>query len=402
MPTFLATDLIPGGESRERILKVGEWTDWVPIEFAPIPLQTIRGMCRFYLKQLKPDFELYVSPINLDPFDPALPLSTPKSYAAELARATGRFYTQGIPEDTKSLSAGVLTREEFLAQARIVADEARRRYTAVLAGFKDGLLFYYFGHVDQVSHMMWRSLDPDHPAYDPQIDAKYRHVVEDLYAELDGVVGDTLQHLGSDSTLIIMSDHGFASWRRAFSLNSWLRDNGYLTVLNPRLSEDPGLFANVDWSNTRAYTLGLNALYVNLRGRERAGIVAVADRESLLVEITTKLLHTVDVTTGRPAIARVFDRDIVYRGADPQVAPDLIVGYAKGVRSSDESALGGVPQEVMIDNTNAWSGDHCMDPAVVPGILLTNRPLRSPATSLQTLAGAILGEFGIAGFPSEH
>jgi predicted AlkP superfamily phosphohydrolase/phosphomutase len=386
--------------TEERVLRVGEWSDWVPIEFSPMPLRRLRGMCRFYLKQVRPEFELYVSPINLDPFEPALPISTPKSYAAELARATGRFYTQGIPQDTNSLSAAVLSRDEFLAQARMADDEARRQFKHVLDGFKDGLLFYYFGNVDQVSHMMWRSLDPGHPAYDPRIDAKYRNVVEELYAGLDGVVGETLEDMGDNSTLIVMSDHGFTSWRRAFHLNSWLRDNGYLAVLDPRLEEDPGAFANIDWSRTRAYALGLNGLYVNLRGRERAGIVPAADREPLLAEITTKLLETMDATTEHPAIAKVFARDAVYRGADPQIAPDLIIGYARGVRSSNESALGGVPPYVMTDNASAWSGDHCMDPAVVPGILLTNRRLRSPAASLQHLAGAILAEFGIVGFPS--
>ena len=235
------------------------------------------------------------------------------------------------------------SRDEFLTQARLVGDEERRQYRT-LEGFKDGLLFYYFGDVDQVSHMMWRSLDPA-TRLRPLTDPKYRNVIEDLYAGLDGVVGETLQRLGDDSTLIVMSDHGFTSWRRAFHLNSWLRDNGYLAVLDPALKNDPGLFANVDWSRTRAYAIGLNGLYVNLRGRERGGIVPAADRESLLAEITTKLLHTVDVTTGHPAVARVFARDTVYRGADPQVAPDLVIGYAKGVRSSDESALGGVPQD---------------------------------------------------------
>ena len=390
--------IVAGAE--ERVLRAGEWSDWVPIEFVPMSLRRIRGMCRFYLKQVRPDFELYVSPINLDPFEPALPISTPKSYAADLARATGRFYTQGIPEDTKSLSAGALSRDEFLTQARMAGDDAKRQYSHVLNGFKDGLLFYYFGNVDQVSHMMWRSLDPGHPAYDPLTDAKYRNVIEDLYAGLDSIVGETLERLGATSTLIVMSDHGFTSWRRAFHLNSWLRDSGYLGVLDPQLKDDPGLFANVDWSRTRAYAIGLNGLYVNLRGRERNGIVPAADREPLLAEITTKLLQTIDVASGHPAIAKVFARDKVYRGADPQLAPDLIIGYAKGVRSSDESALGGVPREVMTDNTDAWSGDHCMDPAVVPGILLTNHPLRSPAASLQNLAGAILAEFGIAGFPS--
>jgi len=386
--------------SEERVLRVGDWSDWVPIEFAAMPLRQIRGMCRFYLRQVRPNFELYVSPINLDPFEPALPISAPKRYATDLAHATGRFYTQGIPEDTKSLSAAVLSRDEFLTQARLVGDEERRQYTYVLDGFKDGLLFYYFGNVDQVSHMMWRSRDPEHPAYDLLTDPKYRYVIEDLYVGLDNVVGETLQHLGERSTMIVMSDHGFTSWRRAFHLNSWLRDNGYLAVLDPQLEQDPGLFANVDWSRTRAYAIGLNGLYVNLRGRERGGIVSAAEREPLLADISTKLLQTIDVATGRPAVARVFGRDAAYRGADPQIAPDLIVGYADGYRSSDESALGSVPHEVITNNTGAWSGDHCMDPAVVPGILLTNHTLRSQAASLQDLARAILAEFGIDDFPS--
>jgi hypothetical protein len=84
---------------------------------------------------------------------------------------------------------------------------------------------------------------------------------------------------------------------------------------------------------------------------------------------------------------------------DENIAPDLIVGYAKGTRVSDESALGAVPRDVIVDNMDAWSADHCMDPAAVPGILLTSRPLRKAAPGLQTLAAAILAEFGIERFP---
>lgn len=390
--------IVIGGE--ERLLRVGEWSDWVPVQF-DLAWGRLRAQCRFYLKQIAPEFALYVSPLNLDPLAPALPVSTPGTYAADLARATGRFYTQGMPEDTKSLKTGVLTASEFLQQARIAADETERQYRYVLGQFTDGFLFYYFGNVDQVSHMMWRPMDPQHPAYDPLVDPQYRSVVEDLYAEMDAVVGRTLSSLRPDDLLVIMSDHGFASWRRAFNLNTWLRDNGYLALRQGRRAGPAASFDEIDWSGTRAYGLGLNGLYINLRGRESSGVVDPEARDALVREISDKLLRTIDPRTGTPAVTRTFRREEAYTlTGNEDIAPDIIVGYAKGTRASDESALGGVPAEVIVDNLGAWTGDHCMDPDAVPGILLTTRPLRKPAANLRELASALLADLGIDGFPS--
>jgi predicted AlkP superfamily phosphohydrolase/phosphomutase len=386
---------------QERLLAVGEWSDWVPVDFELIPSQSLRAEARFYLKQLDPYFAMYVSPLNIDPLAPALPVSTPGGFASELARATGRFYTQGMPEDTKALKTGVFTTDEFLAQARGAAAENVRQYEYVLDGFDGDLLFYYFGNVDQVSHMLWRARDPEHPAYDPTRDKPYANVIEDLYVGLDAIVGHTLARLDPGDLLVVMSDHGFTSWRRAFHLNSWLRDQGYLVPIDPARTDDPGYFDNVDWSRTRAYALGLNGLYINVKGREKTGIVDPAQREAVAAEIAHKLVATIDPATGQPAVAKVFRREDVFRIAGHEdIAPDLIVGYAKYTRSSDASALGAVAPQVIVDNTDPWSGDHCMDPAVVPGILLTSRALKKPAASLQTLAAAILAEFGVEQFPS--
>ena len=397
-PARPVAKLVVGDE--ERILQVGEWTGWVPFDFDLIPLQTLRGMSRFYLKQVRPDFQLYASPINFDPTDSALPISTPASFAADLASASGRFYTQGFPEDTKSLQMGIFTADEFLTQARLAGDEVRDQYRHVLDQFDDGLLFYYFGNLDQISHMMFRVTDPEHPAYDFDTDPAYRHVIEELYVGMDEIVADTLAHITDDTTLIVMSDHGFTSWRRAFHLNSWLRDNGYLRVRDRRMQNDPGFFTNVDWAQTRAYGLGLNGLYLNLRGRERQGIVAPEAREALMDEIARKLLETIDPATDQPAVTKVYNRDEVYSSSGfDDIAPDLIIGYAKGTRCSFESSLGAIPEEVIVDNLDPWSGDHCMDHEAVPGILLTNRPLRQTAPSLERLAAAILAEFGIEEFP---
>ena len=171
-------------------------------------------------------------------------------------------------------------------------------------------------------------------------------------------------------------------------------------MVDPNRRDDPGFFGNVDWARTRAYAIGLNGLYVNLKGRERDGIVEPGARESLAKEIAGKLLGTVDPATGSAAITRIYRREDVYHlTGNEDIAPDLVVGYAKGTRGSDESALGSLPPQVIVDNTSAWSGDHCMDHLTVPGILLSSRALKRPAATIENLAAAILAEFGIDGFP---
>jgi predicted AlkP superfamily phosphohydrolase/phosphomutase len=389
--------IVAGGE--ERLLRVGEWSDWVPLRF-PLAWGELTAQCRFYLKALAPEFELYMTPLNIDPLAPALPVSSPATYAADLARQTGRFYTQGMPEDTKAFKAGALTAPEFLRQARLASEEVERQYEHALGAFTDGFLFYYFGNVDQVSHMMWRPMDPGHPAYDAVKDPPFARVIEDLYVEMDAIVGRTLPRLGPDDLLVVMSDHGFVSWRRSFNLNTWLRDHGYLRLRRGVRAGSPATFDDIDWAGTRAYGLGLNGLYVNLRGREARGIVEPGARDALAREIAGKLVATLDPATGSPAVTKVFRREEAYRvDGQEDLAPDLIVGYAKGTRTSDESALGGVPTDVIVDNRSEWTGDHCMDPDAVPGILVTSRRLGRPSPSLRDLAPALLAEIGIAGFP---
>jgi predicted AlkP superfamily phosphohydrolase/phosphomutase len=362
----------------ERVLNVGEWSDWVPVTFTLTPVQSLRGMCRLYLKQIRPIFELYVTPINLDPLEPALPISTPASYAATLAHATGRFYTQGMPEDTKALSSGVFDADDFLKQASNSAAENFRQFDYVLDHSSDGLLFYYFGHVDLVSHMMWRS---------------NQAAIEDLYVGLDAVVGKTLDRMSPDTLLVVMSDHGFAAWMRTFNLNRWLEQHGYLAVRDPARRSDPLNDIDFDWSRTRAYGLGLNGLYINVKGREKSGIVNPADRERLAREIQAALLDTIDPATQQHAITSIY---VSTPASTSDRAPDLIIGYAKGTRCSNASALGSVlATEVLTDNTEAWSGDHCMDPASVPGVLFSNRPLPGDVKSLQDVPGAILDALGV-------
>jgi predicted AlkP superfamily phosphohydrolase/phosphomutase len=138
----------------------------------------------------------------------------------------------------------------------------------VLDRFERGLLFSYFGNTDQVSHMMWRPLDRGHPAYDPSRDPTFERVVEERYVQFDAIVGETLAKLGPSDLLVVMSDHGFTSWRRSFRLNTWLEQEGYLVLDEAAAPEGSSLFEHVDWSRTRAYGLGLNSLYLTMSGRQ--------------------------------------------------------------------------------------------------------------------------------------
>ncbi len=383
-------------DGSEVLLNEGEWSDWVPVKFPALPLiGPIRAMVRFHLNSVHPDFEFYVSPLNIDPVHPAMPVSSPPEFASEIAEATGRYYTQGMPEDTKALTSGALDEEAFLQQAELAAAEQVRQYEWLLRGFREGLLFYYFGFLDQVSHVMWHPMDPGHPAHDPVRDAPYADVVPALYERADSITAATLEGLRPDDLLIVMSDHGFTSWRRALNLNTWLLENGYLALRDRDRQGEAAFLGNVDWARTQAYALGFSGLYINLKGRERFGSVPRDQYRLLRDEIARRLSRLEDPATGRPGVQEVFVRDEVYSDSGcREIGPDLVVGYAKGVRASDATGEGRVPRDLWADNTSRWSGDHLMHPDAVPGVLFVNRPLGSEVVGLRDLAGAIVAELG--------
>jgi len=385
-------------QSQEFVLREGEWSEWIRVEFQLIPFfGKVKGMCRFYLKQAHPRFQLYVSPINIDPADPALPISTPSSYSRFVTDEAGEFHTQGIAEDTKALSDGMLDDNEYLQQARTVLAEHRRIFHAEFSRFERGVFFFYFSSLDLNSHMFWRLMDHKHPEYDATLAGQNGTAIAEFYQQMDQVLGEVLPRREDHTTLLVLSDHGFAPYYRSFNLNTWLLDNGYIRLKkNARLDSSEPL-AGVDWTQTSAYGLGLNGLYINLRGRERNGIVepgTAADR--LMVEIREKLLAVQDPRTKQHAITRVDLASEAYQGPYAESGPDMLVGYNRGYRAGWQTILGAFPVEELEDNTNPWSGDHCMDHTLVPGILLSNRKIAAQTPALTDIAPTILAEFGIA------
>ena len=384
-------------QGHEFVLREGEWSDWTRVEFQLIPFfGNVHGMCRFYLKQAHPRFQLYVSPINIDPADPALPISTPSNYSRLLTDEAGEFHTQGIAEDTKSLSDGVLDDKEYLQQAKTVLAEHRRIFDAEFPKFNYGVFFFYFSSLDLNSHMFWRLMDPKHPEYDATLAEQNGSAIADFYQQIDQVLGQVLPKVDDRTTLLVLSDHGFAPYYRSFNLNTWLLNHGYIKLKSDANADSSEPFANVDWSQTRAYGLGLNGLYLNLRGRENKGIVDPAQAPSLLAEIRAQLLQVRDPKTRLPVITRIDLASEAYQGPHARSGPDMLVGYNRGYRAGWKTILGAFPEDELEDNGNPWSGDHCMDYTLVPGVLLSNRKISASAPALTDIAPTILAEFGIA------
>jgi len=377
------------------ILKDGQWSRWIRLDLdfsTPkfMPDKHISGICRFHLQETAPNCRLYVSPINADPSDPAIRMSEPTGFLPQISQSLGLFYTTGFQEDHKALSNGVFTDDEFAGQANMVLEERLRLLDYALKHYDDGLLFFYFSSTDLQSHMFWWDSDEKHPTRSTRQARRCFDKLKQLYRRMDGIVGQLLARFGDKATIIAMSDHGFADFKRQFNLNTWLRDNGYV-----RPATCSSILTDADWSKTQAYGLGINGLYLNMKGRERDGIVeSGAQREALLEELIAKLEAINDVDGAR-VILKVHRSDRVYSGGHTAIAPDLIVGYARGYRASWTTCLGDMGDEVLSDNTSVWSADHCADATVVPGILFCNRPAAVKQPSLTDIAPTVLAEFGI-------
>jgi predicted AlkP superfamily phosphohydrolase/phosphomutase len=369
-------------------LKKGQWSDWVGVEFDILGPLSSSGMVRFLLLQSYPVLKLYVSPIHIDPYDPAVPISSPPKFAAELADKIGLYHTIGMPEETWSLNEEQISDEDYLAVIRTTLAEREAMWYAALDAHNTELAVAVFVQTDRVSHMFYRGLDKEHPLY-AQTSETARGAVQWIYQEADRVLGETLKRMSQEDHLVVLSDHGFAPFRKVVHLNRWLAEAGYL-VFKPGEHGTDALFGGVDWARTKAYALGLNGIFINQQGREPEGSVSVAETNALKAEIAEQLVNAADPQSGESLVRQVFDRSDIYPGLAIAEAPDLVVGYEKNYRASWQTTLGGAPQELVEANYQKWSGDHCIDPALVPGVLFTSFPLSPDVNHIQDIPDLIL------------
>ena len=372
----------------------GKYSEWVEVEFSTGLGGGVKGICRFYLKSVEPEFELYATPVNIHPMHPALPISHPLTYSIYLAKLNGLYATLGLAEDTWALNDGYLDEKAFLEQCYLIHQERERMFFDALEKTNQGACICVFDITDRVQHMFWRHFADGHRSAALHASNGAAGVIEELYKRMDELIGRTMQKMPRDSLLLVVSDHGFKAFERGVNLNSWLHQQGYLALKEGVASGD--WFQDVDWRRTRAYSLGLNGIYLNLRGRESSGTVEPgAEAARLRGELCEKLQGLVDPATSRVAIRRSFDAMKAFTGPYRENAPDVVVGFGEGYRVSWDSAQGRVTPDVFELNSKAWSGDHCIDPELVPGVLFSNWKISGERHAITDVAPTMLDLFGL-------
>ena len=375
-------------------LPLRRYSPWISLTFRAGLGFKVQGICRFYLKELTPHFKLYMSPLNINPEKPALPISHPLAYSVYLSRTQGSFNTLGLAEDTWALNEGILDENAFLEQTYLVHQEREKMFFDALEKTKRGVVVCVFDITDRVQHMFWRYFEEDHPANRGKDIHQHRQVIREMYRRMDDLVGRVIQAIDEDTLLVVMSDHGFTSFRRGVNLNSWLYENGFLSLKDRPAGAE--WFQGVDWTKTKAYAVGLGGIYLNLKGREAKGIVRPGQEEGeIKQQIIEGLRRLYDEQGATEAVREVYDSQRVYEGPYTEDAPDLIVGFSPGYRASWSCATGAVTENVFEENTKRWSGDHCVNPPDVQGIFFCNRKVQKQLPSIMDVGPTVLDLFGV-------
>ena len=388
-------------------LAEGEWSKWVTLEFRVNLLVRLHGMVQIYLVRADKELQVYVSPINWRPDKPPVPISSPASFSAELTDRLGFYRTLGWAEATWPLNEDRIDEKTFMDDLFRAFDDRAQVILQRIDARKWDLLVGVSESTDRVQHMMWRFIDRTHPMYNEADAAKYGDAIERVYRRADKFVGDVLERIEPGTQVMVLSDHGFHSFRQAVNVNTWLVNNGFLAIRGQRSASKTldNLFLgggqfweNVDWSRTKAYAMGLGQIFINLKGREGQGAVDPSEYKAVVDDLSSKLMTMTDPRNGAPIVSNVYKRDDIYSGEFVTNAPDLQVGMRDGYRVSWQTTLGGSPPgDIVYPNMRKWSGDHCgFDYQTIPGLLITNRKLTVNDPRIVDIGPTVLKYFGVA------
>ena len=372
----------------------GQWSDWFSVRFHWGPIRLCDALVKFHLVSASPDLRLFSTPPQIDPKSQLWPLTQPAAYGRELADHLGPFYTLGMPEDTHAVTEGRYGLDAFLQQCGEIDQQRRAMLDYELAQFHEGVLAFVFDAGDRVQHLFWCIDDPASPTFDPVRAKRYGHVIPDLYRQMDRTLATALATVDQDTAVFVVSDHGFAPFYRAVNVNRWLVENGFMVLKGK--GEGRSLFQDVDWHRTWAYAVGFTGVYLNRAGRESMGLVKAGDdAQRVLHDLAGGLRSARDPNSGAKMVRSTYFREDIYWGPRAAEGPDLLIGFEPGYRASWQTALGGAPHGVVIDNDKLWAADHLVDPSAVPGVLGTNLPIAGALPAGVDLAPTVLDCLGL-------
>jgi predicted AlkP superfamily phosphohydrolase/phosphomutase len=381
-----------------------EWSKWINLDFTINMLVRVHGMAQLYLIGAGPELQLYISPVNWKPDNPPAPMSSPARLSADLYERLGPYRTLGWAEATWPLNEDRIDEKTFMDDLFRAFDDRAQVILQRIDARQWDLVVGVIESTDRVQHMMWRLIDPTHPMYDKALAAKFGDAIERVYRKSDEFVGEVMSRVDPSTPILIVSDHGFHSFRQSVNLNTWLVQEGFMALQGQQPDEKKlqdlfggGTFwENVDWSRTQAYAMGLGQVYVNLKGREGRGIVSPEDSKHVQEKLAARLLTMTDPKTGARMVDAVYQRDDVYTGPYLKNAAEIQVGLADGYRVSWQSTLGGSPAGLVYPNMKKWSGDHgSYDYKQTAGTLISSRAVEAQSIDIMDIAPTVLKYFGV-------
>ena len=386
-----------------------EWSRWINLDFSINLLLRVHGMAQLYLIGAGPELQLYISPVNFKPDAPPTPMSYPARFSSDLFERLGPYRTLGWAEATWPLNEDRIDEKVFMDDLFRAFDDRAQVILQRLDAKQWDLLVGVIESTDRVQHMMWRLIDPQHPMYDRTLAARYGDAIERVYRKCDEFVGEVMQRVDASTPIVIVSDHGFHSFRQSVNLNTWLVQEGFMAIQGQQPGEKKlqdlfggGTFwENVDWSHTKAYAMGLGQIYLNRQGREGHGIVSDGEAKQIETDLADRLMTMSDPKTHQRMVDAVYKREDVYAGPFFQNASEIQVGLADGYRVSWQSTLGGSPPGIVYPNMKKWSGDHgSFDYKQTSGVLISSRKIDANEPSIMDIAPTVLKYFGLP-IPSE-
>jgi predicted AlkP superfamily phosphohydrolase/phosphomutase len=395
-----------GLQGQTEKVQEGEWSHWFEIEYKITPFYKMKGICRFYVKQIGPEIQVYLSPISLHPDDPHIPFSYPKSFSSELKDKIGFYKAVGWIHDTSALNSEKITEGQFLDEMDQIMQKRKEMTLRSLEDEEFDLFISVFTATDRVAHMFYRLIDPEHPRYDEALAEEYGEAILNTYRTMDEIVGEISErHLDESTLLMIISDHGFHSYRTGLNVNTWLVRNGYMYLkgmvdgkpIPDRLFSNREFYPNVDWNRTKAYAIGTGQVFVNLKGREGQGIVnSGPEYEGLVKELRAELLEIKDPSSGERIFSNVYMKEGEFLGVSSDNAPDLQLAFKEGYCTSWETRLGGIPKGLFLPNLKKWSGEHAASDVVeTSGIFLSNTKTTTDEPCIVDISATTLDILGV-------
>ena len=205
---------------------------------------------------------------------------------------------------------------------------------------------------DRIQHIFWKYIMPGSDLYNSAEAVRLRPRIMKLYVRLDDLLGRLMDRLDERTFIVLISDHGFTSLRKAIYVNNWLEKEGLLTV---KASQTPvrkvmksinitflkklvplswvkrakkHTNATIDWSKTKAFatTPDVHGIFINVKGREPNGIVEPgAEYDALCDELIAKLTELKDPADQEPLVERVYRNKELFSGDFSENGPDLVI-----------------------------------------------------------------------------